>query len=98
MNEQQAKKVEFVRETLISKISEVVATSERLNGKLITEVLISITYLEIFSEYLKKQKFESIEDAWRFMGDIKGIIEKVFYVDNYMQRVIESMNNAGKTA
>lgn len=98
MTEEQTSDVEFVKQALIAKISDVVALSAKLKDKLITEVIISIVYLKIFSAYLQEKKFDNLEEAWRFMNDTKGIIDKVFYVDNYMLRVIESMEKSKKEA
>lgn len=90
LTEQQTSDIAYVKKHLIEKISEVSVDYDILKEYLTHEVAISIVYLRIFSAYLEEQKFGTLEEAWRFMNDIKGIIEKLFYVSNYIIRVKEA--------
>lgn len=91
ITENQTKKLEYIKNILTSRIKRIILDADALKDKLAEEVNISLVYLEIFSDWLQEKKFETIEEAMRFMNDIKGIIEKIFYVDNYLNRVRESM-------
>lgn len=98
MTDEQKKDVNDVKEMLIKKISDIVEVSNKIPNGINQEAVISITYLKIFSAYLKEKKFESLEDAWKFMKDIKGIIEKCFYVNHYLIRLMESIEESKKTS
>lgn len=92
MTEEQTKDIEYVKGSLILEIDNVVINSDKVKSELTREVLISIIYLKIFSAHLKEKRFDNLEEAWRFMNDIRGIIEKVFYVSNYLGTRIGSIN------
>lgn len=90
ITEEQKQDVDYCAKLLIEEVSKIVINSQAINKPLIPEVRMSIIYLKIFSAYLQEKKFESLEEAWRFMNDIKGIIEKIFYVNHYLTRIKES--------
>lgn len=89
--------IEYVKDILLNDIKKATLQAEKFRSKLPKEVLISVVYLQIFAAYLKQKKFKNLEQAWQYMNDIKGIIEKVFYVNNYITRVKESMQEAGES-
>lgn len=88
MTEENTKDIEYIKNGLLDEISKMKGRAATLKG-LPREVMISVIYLKIFSAYLSEKKFESIEEAWKFMNDIKGIIDKIFYVNHYLDRVGE---------
>lgn len=90
LTEEQSQDIEFCRDNIISEISSVLVNSDKLKHLLTKEVMISVVYLRIFSAYLQEKKFDNLEEAWRFMNDLKGIIEKVFYIAHYFERLKES--------
>lgn len=92
---EQNQDIEYVKASLISEIEKVTTNSIPLKEQLTHEVLISIVYLKIFSAYLQEKKFENLEEAWKFMNDIKGIIEKIFYVNHFLYRLKHSYKTAG---
>ena len=91
ITEEQTKDIEFCKTMLTKEIEKIKINSDSIKEKLTQEVLVSIIYLKIFSDYLQEKKFENLEEAWRFMNDIKGIIEKTFYVNEYLKRISESL-------
>ena len=91
ITQEQTQDIEFCRKKISAEIKKIEINSDKFTGKLSQEVLVSIVYLKIFSAYLQEKKFENLEESWRFMNDIKGIIEKVFYVNQYLLRVEESL-------
>lgn len=89
--EEHIRDIEFVKTTLINVIKRTQEKSEKLQEHITSEVMISIIYIKIFSSYLQTKKFGTLEEAWRFMNDVKGVIEKVFYIEHYLSRVEESL-------
>lgn len=83
----QTRDIEYIKKTLIKKIDQMVVDSDKIMDKLTPEVYMSVIYLKIFSAYLQEQNFTSLEEAWKFMNDIKGIIDKTYYVNFYLERV-----------
>lgn len=98
LTEEQTKDLEFCRDLLLDDIKKTVAESEAIKAKLTSEVLISLVYLKIFSAFMQeKGEFTSIEESWKFMNDIKTVIEKVYYVQHYIVRFKESLEEQKKT-
>ena len=87
ITEEQSKNVAFCKNYLMEEIRKVVTNSNNFRDSLTGDIIVSIVYLDIFSSYLQDKKFDNLEEAWRFMQDIKGIIEKVSYVNNYLGRL-----------
>lgn len=96
ITEEQLRDIEFVKKAILEAAKKTQEKSEQLRQQLTSEVMISVVYIKFFSAYLQEKKFETLEDAWRFMNDVKGIIEKVFYVNHYLERVEESSLKAKK--
>lgn len=97
LTEEQSADIEFCKKLVLSQINKIKEDSEKVKDKLISEVLLSIIFLKIFAAYLEEKKFENLEKAWRFLNDdIKGIIEKCFYVTHYLERINESMKANAK--
>lgn len=91
ITEEQTQDIEYCKKTLINEVEKINIISDKLKEHLTHEILISIIYLKIFSAYLQEKKFENLEEAWRFMNDMKTIIEKIFYVNSYLLRKKESL-------
>ena len=89
--------IDYIRGILLDDIKKTTIQAEKFRVKLPKEVLMSVSYIQIFAEYLEAEKFKTVKQAWQFMNDIKGIIEKVFYVSNYIKRVKESMKESGES-
>lgn len=81
------KEVELCKSLFISEIEKIKTNSDKLKDHIKPDVLIPIVYLKIFSAWLTEKNFENLEDAWRLMNDIKGIIEKISYVNSNFQRI-----------
>lgn len=97
MNENLKKDIEYVKGILIPKIKSVTESTERLKQKLTAEVLMSAVHLRIFSAYLEQKEFVNVEDSWRFMNDdVKGVVEKIFYITHYLDRVKEAIEENEK--
>lgn len=92
LTEEQKKDTAYCKAMIVEEIAQAVENSNKLRDHLIKEVIVSIVYLKIFSAYLQEKKFESLEEAWKFMCDLKGIWEKVSYVNNYLARKQESIS------
>lgn len=97
LSQEEKNNIEYVRGIILGDIKKVTILAEKYRVKLGKEILMSVVYLQIFAAYLKQKKFKNLEQAWQFMNDIKGIIEKVFYVSNYIERIKESMKEAGES-
>ena len=99
ITEKQLQRMEFCKKVLSGQIDTMIINSDKVKNKLTDEVLMSIAYLETFYDYLKEKNFENTADCWKFMNDIKGVIEKIFYVDNYLKRVEQSsIENSKKSS
>lgn len=90
LNEEQIKDIEFCKKTFIQEINTIAIDSAKIKIKLEREYLISVIYLKTFSAYLQELKIENVEQAWKFMNDIKGITEKITYVQHYIYRLSQS--------
>lgn len=90
LTQEEKNDIQYCKDVLITDIEKISEKASKLK-KLDQEIKISIIFLKIFSSYLKNKKFRNIESAWKFMNDIKGIIEKVLYVKHYLARVQESI-------
>ena len=84
------KEIQLCKDLFISEIEKIKINSDKFKDRITPDVLIPVVYLKIFSAYLSEKNFENLEDAWRLMGDIKGIIEKISYVNSYFLRIEES--------
>ena len=93
---EQTQEIDFCKKTLMGFISTILKDADSIKSELSAEVLITIVYLKIFSAYLEKQQFESLEEAWRFMNDIRGIIDKIWYVDGFISNVKQSLEENSK--
>lgn len=92
ITEARIKELEFVKNLLLKDIEKTVAAADTIKDKLTSEVLISLTYLNMFSDHIKERPtFSTVEDGWKFMNDIKTVIEKVYYVSHYIVRFKESL-------
>lgn len=91
ITEEQRNDAEFCKNLLIAEIEKVRINAGLLKDHIEPDAMIPIIYLKMFSAYLSEKKFESLEDAWRFMVDIKGIIEKISYVNSNFGRISESI-------
>lgn len=91
---EQKKDIQYCKDILISEIDKVTTASDKFKDKLGSEIIMSLIYLKIFSSYLQQKKFKTIEEAWIFVNDSRTIIEKVFYVNNYLHRKQESLEAA----
>lgn len=89
ITEEDEKEVELCKSILIVEIEKIKINSDKLKDYIKPDVMIPISYLKIFHSYLNEKRFENIEDAWRFMNDIRGIIEKISYVNSNFQRIEE---------
>lgn len=87
ITKEENEKIEYCRKMIIDEIQKMVINTEFFKQHLTPEVKISVIHLEIFSSYLKPKKFDTIEESWRFMEDLNGIIEKVFYVNNFLLHI-----------
>lgn len=97
ISEELSKEVDYCKTVIQKEIDKTKSESEkfRKDGKLELpdEVVISIIYLKVFSEYIQQKKIDDINDAWRFMHEeVRGVSEKVYYVKSYLQRLQESLN------
>lgn len=98
LSKEEAEDIEFCRKMIMAEIKKVTARSYKVKDKLGPEIITSLIYLKIFASWLSVKTFRNIEEAWQYMNDIKGIIEKVFYISNYVYMIEESMKAAaGKT-
>ena len=88
---EQNKDIDFCQKVLLGIVSKAVEDAEKVKSSLSAEGLVSMVYLKIFAACLKEQKFENLEEAWRYMNDIRGIIEKVWYVSSYIDNVNQSI-------
>lgn len=96
ITEEQNRDIEFCKKILIDEIVKIVSLSDKLKEKLTSEVLMSVVYLKIFSAYTQEKKIETLEESFNFMNSIKGVIEKIFYVNQYLQRLTESLKIASE--
>lgn len=86
--------IEYCKKTISADIEDILKASDIIKNQLTKEVLISLSYVRIFSAYMNNKKFENIDEAWIFMNDIKGITEKIFYINHYIKRVYDSHKQA----
>lgn len=93
LTQEQNEDLDYCKKILTSEIDAVINNSEPFKARLSSEILISIIYLKTFSSYIQKQQFDNINEAWKFMNDIKGIIEKAFYVKHYILRLQDSLKS-----
>lgn len=92
LSEAEKKDIEFVKNTLITEIKKVQKNSDKLKERLDDETLMSVIHLNFFSAWLQQKKFKTLKEVWDFLNkDEKGIIQKIFYVGNYLLRIEESM-------
>lgn len=94
LTEEQKNEIEFAQTIYIQQVKECTDNADKIKHHLTNEVLLSVSYLKMFRWWLEAQKFDNLEHAWRFMNDIRGIIEKIFYVNQYIYRKSESLNEA----
>lgn len=87
LTEDQTRDIDFCKNFLIKEISHIEEDYEKLKDKLTGETMVSIIYLKIFSAYTKEQKITTLEESFKFMNDMKGIVEKISYVNSYFKRV-----------
>lgn len=99
ITEEQTKDIDFCKKTIQGFISKMFEDANKVKVNLSAEVWVSVVYLKIFSAYLEKQNFQTLEEAWRFMNDIKGIIDKVWYVYSYIDNInISISENSNKVS
>lgn len=91
LTQAQTEDLEYCKKILLLEIDKITQSAEPLKARLTSEVLISLIYLKTFSAYIQEKQFDNLEDSWKFMNDIKGIIEKTFYVKHYVMRLEESL-------
>lgn len=91
MTPEQSKDLEFYKNLLITEIKKIETNSDKFKGHLPQDVLMSIIYMKISSAYLQEKKFENIEQAWTFVNDMRGIIDKISYVSNYLNRIEDNL-------
>lgn len=75
--------IEYCKNLLIEEIEKIKSNSEKIKD-IRAEIRVSIIYLKFFSDYLKEKKYRTIEEGWWFMTEIKGINERIFFVNNYL--------------
>ena len=94
LTEEQTKDIEFCKTVIITYIGNTIVKSDKLKEHLPKEVLMSIVHLKIFRDCFKEKQFENIEEAWRFMrDDMNSIVAKIFYANEDIKRVEESLKN-----
>lgn len=98
LSQEEFEDIEFCKKMILDEIQKVTVRSYKVKIRLSKEVLTSLIYLKIFASYLKTKKFRNVEEAWRFMNDLKGITEKVFYISNFVYRIEQSMQEEAKKA
>lgn len=89
LSQEEKNNIEYVRDFILQEIKQTTLMADKVRVKLPKEILVSVVYLQIFASYLKKKKFKNLEQSWKFMNDIKGIIEKSFYVTNYIDTRVD---------
>lgn len=93
LSEDQLKDIELYKKIILYEIQQVVTNSDKIKDRLLHENIMAIIYLKIFYAYLQERKFENIEEAWRFMNDARGVIDKILYVNHDLLRKEPSFKN-----
>lgn len=93
ITEEKDNDIQYCRNMIIDEIKKMVVNTDAVKSQLSPEVLISIVYLKKFSSYLQDKKFETIDESWKFMQDLNGIVEKIFYVNNYLLLIKRSVEH-----
>lgn len=87
LSQEQIEHIEYCRKNIISEIQKTVLNADKFQSILTLEGLIPIIYLKTCYSYLQEKKFENLEESWRFMNEIKGIFEKISFVNHYILRL-----------
>lgn len=96
MTEEQIQDISFCKKTMITLIEEIIINADKVKSEITQEVWVSIIYLKFFSVWVPTQKIDTIDESWKFMNDIKGIVEKIFYVSNNLKRIKQSIEEKAK--
>lgn len=93
ITEELGKKLDACKSLIINEIAKTKATSDILKDHIKPDVMVPTLYLEVFALNLSEKKFENAEEALNFMNDIKGIIEKIAYVNVNLKRISEKVQS-----
>lgn len=100
LTKEQLQDIEYVKKTLLTELHKLVFIALKVRDKIhkdAPEIMIAVIHLKFFGDHLQKRKFRNIEDAWDFMNNLKGIVDKMSYVNNYLKRVtLSSAPTSGK--
>lgn len=90
LTKEQLQDIDYAKKTLLTELHKLVFIALKVRDKIhkdAPEIMIAVIHLKFFGDHLQKKKFRNIEEAWDFMNNLKGIVEKMSYVNNYLKRV-----------
>lgn len=97
LTKEQLQDLNYCKDTLLTELKKLVWLVTKLKDKIhkdAPEIMIAVIHLKMFADLLQKKKFKNVEQGWEFMNNLKGIVEKMSYVNNYLKRVAASKQAA----
>lgn len=91
MTDPQNKQVHICKTILTQEIDKIKIHADKLKDYIKPDASIPIAYLVIFSDYIKEKKIDDLEEAFKFMKEIGGIIEKINYVNENFNRIYQHL-------